>query len=124
MEVCFRVSSGSMNPVLSTGNRIGVQGRKGSYGFGDIVLFQWKGGLCVHRIIMRKDGHFITKGDRKVVPDPALRKERILGRAVWVEKFGRRFSLENHLARSVGVLLGVLSLIEYYIWREVWTGAR
>ena len=123
-EVCFRVSSGCMNPILSTGDRIGVQKRTGNYGFGYIVLFPGKGGLCVHRIILRKGGCYITKGDRRTIPDPALRKERILGRAVWVEKSGRRFSLENHLARCLGVLMGVLSLIEYYIWREVWTGPR
>jgi len=123
-EVCFRVSSGCMKPVLSTGDMIGVQKRTGTYGFGDIVLFPWKGGLCVHRIILKKDGRFVTKGDRKMAPDSALRKERILGRAVWVEKSGRRFSLENHVARCLGVLMGVLSLVEYYIWREVWTGPR
>jgi len=123
-EVCFRVSSGSMDPVLSTGDTIGVRKGKDAYGFGDIVLFPGKGGLCIHRIIQRKEGRYITKGDRRTIPDPALRKERILGRAIWVEKSGRRFSLENHFARCLGVLMGVLSLVEYYIWRVAWTGPR
>ncbi len=122
-EVCFTVTSASMRPVFSPGDKIGVKRKARPYGFGDIVLYRDREGYCVHRIIGKKDGRFLTKGDRRRVSDPPLEKEAVFGHAVWVKKkkgssprLISRFSLDGLFGRCVNTTLGVFSLAELVLW--------
>lgn len=116
-EVCFTVISGSMEPVLSAGDTIGIRGKKGPYHFGDIVLFRGREGFCTHRVISVKNGLILTKGDRRRVPDPYLTEDRILGHVVWARRKGRRHPLTGRTRNIMAKILGAFSLTECLVWR-------
>lgn len=77
------VMSGSMEPVLSTGDFVVVKTRD-SYDVGDVIMFHEEEILVTHRIVGQEDGKFITKGDANNVEDEgrvdpaAIRGEMVL----------------------------------------------
>lgn len=62
------VLSGSMEPALSVNDLVVVK-KSESYNVGDIVVYQDKKSLIIHRIIETDENTIITKGDANNVPD-------------------------------------------------------
>lgn len=80
----FLVQSGSMEPVISTGDIILINALS-TYQKNDIVTFMESNGRIVtHRIIDKSGDLFITKGDANRIEDNAKTKpQNILGKLVF-----------------------------------------
>ncbi len=52
---------------------------------GDVVIYNLPGRdiTIIHRVVEVRDGSVIVKGDNNAVPDPVVKKEAIIGRAVF-----------------------------------------
>ena len=77
------VISGSMEPTLTVGGllyyeRIEIEDFKK----GDIVVFETKDHIISHRIIDKKDGKFITKGDANNSKDGVINKSQVVGKVI------------------------------------------
>jgi hypothetical protein len=60
---------------------------------GDIVTVWRRGTLITHRLISRRDEHWITKGDNCRLPDPTADTATIVGRVTCVERDGVRIHM-------------------------------
>lgn len=75
----------SMRPFIKDGTRIKL--RKISPGrppeIGDVAVIKYRNGLLVHRIILTRgrenDRDYFTKGDRRLVGDGWVPRDRIIG---------------------------------------------
>ena len=105
-EVCdkgallrFRVSSGSMMPVLNVGDVVIVSGVEPSaVRIGDIVAFQNGSDVLVHRVISRQWSSnqllFRHRGD-SAVSGGIFTSDNLIGRVISVDKEGHEFSLDT-----------------------------
>jgi hypothetical protein len=76
---------------------------------GDVICYEPPaGGLCLHRVIARRERGFVTRGDAltyiEVVPDTA-----VLGLVVARERAGGRATLDTPAARRRGRLIAWLA---------------
>lgn len=58
---------------------------------GDVLVFMSRNALIAHRLVRRAGGHWITQGDGRLGPDPALRSEQVLGLVAAASQDGQRF---------------------------------
>lgn len=75
------VLSGSMEPELSVDDLVFVH-EADSYNVDDIVVYQDKSLLIIHRIISIDGDEVITKGDANNTEDDPIKTSKIKGRAV------------------------------------------
>lgn len=106
----FRVRGASMRPFIKDGDLAEVWPTSTSdLRRGDVVLCRHAGGrLVVHRVVRvrRKNGRIavVTRGDLMAQPDGSVPAHDVLGRAVAVEREGRRIALDRGLHRLLGLL--------------------
>ena len=90
MLTVVRVTGESMHPALHAGDVVVVR-RTGDVDTGDVVLYRAPEhrSAVLHRVIGRKRGALITRGDAKPVADfGSLAPSCVTGRAVAVLPFG------------------------------------
>ena len=75
------VLSGSMEPELSVYDLIAVRPAE-DYAVGDVVVYQSRGELIVHRLVELRGDEAVTKGDANPSPDPPISTSQIKGRVV------------------------------------------
>lgn len=108
------VLSGSMEPALSVGDLIIVR-PAGTYGVGDIVVYQTGDSLVVHRVVETGDGYIVTRGDANNTDDDPVSTESIKGRVVLaIPHLG---DVLNFLRTGPGIVL-VVGLLIFLIWRS------
>jgi len=113
----FRPLGCSMAPILCNGDIVTIEARA-DMRVGDIMLADHGGGLVLHRVVARRNGRLITKGDSLDHLDAPVTREQILGRAVARERQGKVRRLDVLAARflglafsfTVGLLPGLMSL--------------
>ena len=106
------VLSGSMEPVLSKGDLIVVKEAK-RYEENDIVVFQDKGGLVVHRIIATDGETFTTKGDANNGADEPIDSTVIKGKVLfWLPVVGDVVSFMKTPVGTALVIAAAILLIE------------
>ncbi len=98
----FRPLGGSMAPFLRPGDIVNICPGE-TCRAGDIVLWQAGEVLILHRVVAKKNGRIITKGDSLRSLDAPVRREQILGRAVARERQGRLHSLDHLGVRFLGL---------------------
>jgi signal peptidase len=98
------VLTGSMEPEISAGDLILVV-RKDEYHPKQVVVYQDKGILVVHRVLSIEDGTVTTKGDANNTPDEPIPLERIKGQVVVV------VPLVGHLVSLLQTPIGMLILL-------------
>lgn len=107
------VLSGSMNPYLSVDDLIVVQ-ENTNYEIGDVVVYQYKDILIVHRIVAIDDKFITTKGDANTTADIPVDISMIKGKVIYTVPFVG--IIINFLKTAVGILctLGLsILLIEF-----------
>ena len=75
------VLSGSMEPELSVNDLIVVRASD-SYAVGDVVVYQSKGELIVHRVVELNGQEVVTKGDANNAADAPIAYEQLKGKVV------------------------------------------
>lgn len=78
------ITSGSMWPVLKTGDLVLIKGikNKEDVKLGDIVVYENEAGFTIHRVAKISDSTVITKGDANSISDPPVRYEEIIGKTI------------------------------------------
>lgn len=98
----FLPLGGSMVPFLRQGDIVSI-----CPGYdcraGDIVLSQTGDTLVLHRVVAKKNGGIITKGDSLGRLDTPVTREQILGTAVIRERQGKVRRLDRLGARFLGL---------------------
>jgi len=101
-----------MSPAIRDGEMVYVKPSPGeSLRRGDIVLVKGDSGFRLHRLIradVRRDV-FITRGDRGLQDDPAVRRAQILGVAVAKDVRVGRAAVTARFKGSRGKLLRTLA---------------
>ena len=106
----FRVSSGSMTPILNVGDVVRVSRIEPSaVRVGDIVAFQDGSNILVHRIIARKWSNnqliFRHRGDN-AVSSGVFAVDNLIGRVISVDKEGHEISLDTLWHRINNKIIG------------------
>jgi hypothetical protein len=120
---CFRFQGKgfSMSPFIKDGDILTIASLQGSCPrFGDVAVFTHPhtGKLIIHRIIGKKAGSYLTKGDNASEGDGLISRATILGRVTKVERNGRYISLGLGLDRFIIAFVtrtGLLHLL-WLIW--------
>jgi len=79
----FQAKGHSMLPIVQDGEILYVHPVDPcSIKIGEIVLFRDRDGFKAHRVLQKKQGLFITRGDSSVQADGAVQLDRIIGKVV------------------------------------------
>jgi signal peptidase I len=127
-SVCLHVLDASMFPWIRPGDLVFV--RKFSYEQawpGDVVLFERRGRLYVHRVIrggvaradatQRRD--LITKGDALDSEDEPVTRAEFLGRVIRVHRGNRHIDMESMGRVVIGRLIARVSRTSFALYRPV-----
>lgn len=113
----FRPTGHSMHPAIRDGEAVTVEPVKASeVKRGDIILYLAGRGLTAHRVVLiyrestEQETSFILQGDACQTCDEPVRAEQILGKAVMVERDGRRVNLASRRAHFAHALYTHLPL--------------
>jgi hypothetical protein len=113
---------GSMIPFVRAGDLVTIVPGKPCR-VGDVILCRRDGNLVLHRVVGKKDGKIITKGDALGYADGPVAPQDILGQAVFAERSGVTRSLDSLGSRLLGLafsltvsrvpkLMGILAAVK------------
>ena len=112
------VRSESMKPSLNMGDVVIVGPVEGQLKPGDIISYEQKGALIIHRVIEVKDGNIQTKGDANESADPWLVSISDV-KGIFQFKVPYLGFLSSFVRTSVGwgvlVILPAVVLIGYFV---------
>jgi signal peptidase I len=123
---CFRFRSKgfSMSPFIKDGDVLTIAPIKGAApGFGDVVVFTHPntGKLIIHRVIGKRAGSYLTKGDNAPEGDGLISGAAILGHVAKMERNGKYISLglgPDRFIIAFVIRTGLLPLL-WPVWRLV-----
>lgn len=118
----FEVVSDSMSPCLKIADKVTVSSVAPELlRLGDIIVYKIGGCLCVHRYIYapKKQNRLIglvTKADNCFDFDPySVSVGQLLGKAVAINRRGKKMKLSNPLWRNINLAIGTLSFLQAFI---------
>jgi signal peptidase I len=121
----FRAKGFSMSPFIKNEDVVTISPLQHKRpGLGDIIAFVHPEteGLCIHRIVRKKDGVYVTKGDNISEADESVPRDNILGFVTRVERDGKEVFLglgpERFLIAFLG-RRGLLLPLILPVWRLV-----
>jgi hypothetical protein len=89
-RIFLRVSGSSMAPALLPGDLLVARRRApADLNVGDIIVFFHAGRLVSHRLVCRRDGRLIAKGDAAAAADPPVAAENLVCVAELILRNGR-----------------------------------
>src|SRR3972149_9108006 len=89
-QLCLKVTSPSMAPLLRPGDQIVVQATEVSaIKRGDLVLTRREEGFLTHRLVVIDSKGWHTKGDRNRIADAPVAVPAILGLVISIERDGK-----------------------------------
>ena len=120
----FQGKGFSMSPFIKDGDVLTIAPLQvSSPRFGDVVVFTHPhtGKLIIHRIVGKRAGSYLTKGDNAPEEDGLISRAAILGRVARVERNGRYISLglgPDRFIIAFMIRTGLLPLV-WPVWRLV-----
>ena len=111
VEIWINAAGASMHPAIVGGSRV-LLSFSAVPRLGDVVLFERDGRAILHRIVWRRGGTIVTRGDGCSSPEPPMAVTDIRavalavddGRAVhplvWAGRFGVRACLRGFVGRA------------------------
>jgi signal peptidase len=112
--VRFQAKGFSMSPFIKNKDVVTISPLHGKRpGLGDIIAFvhMETDGLCIHRIVRKKGGFYVTKGDNRSETAECVPRENILGFATRVEREGKEVFLGLGPERFLIAFLGRRGLL-------------
>ncbi|HEY7913873.1 MAG TPA: S26 family signal peptidase [Blastocatellia bacterium] len=89
--LCFTISTSSMWPALSPGDRVIVRvAHIDELRAGDIVIRKAADSYIAHRLLGRKDTRLLTKGDNALTADPYWEAGELVGVIAAIERAGQK----------------------------------
>ena len=118
----FRCKGFSMSPFIKDGDVLTIAPLQGSSpGFGEVVVLNHPstGKIIIHRVIKKKAGAYLTKGDNIPEPDGFISEAHIFGRVTKVERNGTKLLLGLGPERSLILFLTRWRLLPLLapVWR-------
>ncbi len=103
----IQVKGGSMFPFIRSGDWIEVFPLKEPLNVkkGEIILFVKEGCFYVHRLIRKKGGFFVTKGDFSSYEDGNITGKDILAKVLYVQRNNRNIRLDSRLNRVISLAI-------------------
>ena len=126
LPVRFEAKGFSMSPFIRNKDVVTVSPLKRQRpGLGDIIAFAHPEtqGLCIHRIVRKKEGAYVTKGDNLSDADERVLEENILGFVTRVERDGNRVFLGLGPERFLIAFLGRRGRL-FPLLLPLWKGVR
>ncbi len=128
----FRVPlrGNSMRPTLPDACDIVIVPLPPRPRLGSLLVFAQRDALVAHRLVRRTRGRWIAQGDGRLVPDPALQPEQVLGlvsaayagdRRIWpgpLERAAAWFWVARHYALSAAMRSGRMAARQLRRWRQ------
>lgn len=114
----LQAKGGSMDPFIRSGDWVEVALCKDTAAItkGDIILFKKDESLYMHRVVKIRNGCFIAKGDRSLGDDGSMSAEDLVGKAVAVERNGRKIDLYSRRNRMISVLVADSGFVLQYLF--------
>jgi len=112
--VRFQAKGFSMSPFIKNKDLVTISPLQGKRpGLGDIIAFVHPEthGLCIHRIVRKKDGFYVTKGDNISETNECVPLVNILGFVTRVERDGKGVFLGLGPERFLIAFLGCRGLL-------------
>lgn len=120
-ESWLPVLSGSMMPLLRTGDEVLVQSASpDSIRPGDIIVFKNQDKLIVHRVIRRYNNgnpSFLQKGDSTTAAE-IIRSEDVIGKVIAVRKGTKIICLNDRIWKVINCALTLFSSSVYHLKPE------
>ncbi len=113
-ELKFQASGSSMSPFIKGSDWVTISPFRRSFPrLGDVVacIHPEKKKLIIHRVVGRRNGCYLIKGDRTAPIDCRARKEDIIGRVKSVERNHRKIAVGLGPERVVIAFFSRLGLI-------------
>jgi signal peptidase I len=116
----FQARGSSMQPFIRDGDVVTVSpGPVGEMRLGDVVAFCHPntGRLVVHRLVGRRPGGYLLRGDNALEEDGLIPPEKVLGLVTQVERRGRKVRLGQGPERRLLAWLARRDLLKPIIFR-------
>lgn len=102
----FRVSSGSMHPLLRIGEEVYIEpATAGDLQVGEIAAFETGAGLVIHRIVQRRSDRggiqLVEMGDTQLRAGP-IESGAVIGRVIAIGRGKQRIDLQRPIAQKCG----------------------
>jgi signal peptidase I len=111
-EAIFRVTGESMSPQIRINDLVKIRNVPfQDITCGDIVVFQQGNEYITHRYLEMQEDHFLTRGDKRVLPDPLIHKNQFTGMVVEIKRSERIFDLLQPQWVNYNRRLGQASLV-------------
>lgn len=105
------VAGDSMAPLLHDGDIVRVKAGAEPR-FGDVVVAAAAGALVIHRVVGRRAGLIVLRGDNSALPDDPIEQEAVMGRVTAVEpQVGLSSSFDAPAARALGVCIAAFAIL-------------
>ncbi len=114
----FRAGGWSMSPWIKDGDVISITPLHDSHpATGDVIAFVLPNSthLTVHRIVARRSGAFLIRGDNLPIPDGWIPAAALVGKVTSVERDGKRVSLGLGSERFLVALLSRFNLLRLLV---------
>ena len=117
----FRVKGASMAPFIQAGDILTVTGSAEGYDIGEIAAFVFpsdKRKLIVHRIVSKRNGMYLLKGDNIPARDGFIPEDNMLGKVARVERDGREILFgARRMKRTIALLSrwNILQVLLYFL---------
>jgi len=107
----FKVTGNCMWPLIQKGDWVFIERILTDTGIqiGEIVLMDRGTDFVVHRLIRINDLEIISQGDWTRIPDPPIKKEKILGKVILIEKCWCKLRLKNPIIHCINRILYCIS---------------
>jgi hypothetical protein len=122
----FRVTSGSMAPLIEAGDEVVIRAAQPpALRPDDLVLVDAGGLFVLHRLrAVLPDGRLVTHGDRNLDPDRPWTPDELVGQAVAVVRGGQTRDLLAGPGRTSVLRLGRLARVEQACYRAARAAKR
>jgi signal peptidase I len=124
--VRFQAKGFSMSPFIKNEDVVTITPLRGKrLGLGEIIAFVHPEtrGLCIHRMVRKEDGFYVTKGDNRSETNEWVPRESLLGSVTKVERNGKPVFLGLGPERFVISYLGRRGLL-FPLLLPVWKVMR
>lgn len=109
----FKVTGNCMWPLIQKGDWVFIEPilTDKEIQIGEIVLMDRETDFVVHRLIGINNSEIITQGDWSKFSDPLMKREKIIGKVILIEKSWCRLRLMNPIILRFNQILYIISFL-------------